>query len=99
MPVVEDFSHTVLAPSVLVEAMQIPPELVLIPRICAIVKMEHNENKRYQLISGWPFLSGSEIQNLLLRRSKYLKIKLDPVPVAHYKLKYLNSVLPCYKSL
>ena len=51
---------------------------------------EPDENKRYKLISGWPFRSASEIQSLILPSYQNFKIKLDTVGVAHKKLKYLK---------
>ena len=62
---VEDFFHTVMEPSVLVEAVQVPPEQTSISQTCAAGEIDLIENKRYQLIPRWPFLSASEIQNLL----------------------------------
>ena len=49
--------------------------------------IELNERERYSLIPGWVFLLASEVQNLLLRRSKYFDIKLDTVRINHKKFK------------
>ena len=53
-------------------------------------EIDPNKNKRYKLISGWPFRSPSEIQSLILRSYQNFKIKYDTVGVAHKKLKDLK---------